>query len=216
MMPSRLAAPRSLAKSVSVQPPPPEEPDLYGVNGSTNGHYDEYDEAAAEPAVAASASDDVTITISSILSNDPGRSVEALKKVQKILEVAPESSHSSSQFRDLSEHTEGLIETVTLQMQQIFENVDALTENASFRLAKHLIQTLNSFCDHSILAESLSVDTLQSLLEELTKRLLHTDESKEPKIKDLSRFINMLILRLFAVAKRVSIFRFVADSFHRH
>jgi len=48
---------------------------------------------------------------------------------------------------------------------------------------------------------------LTSLLEELTLRLLETDESSITKVKDLSRFINMIILRLFATGRRMSIFR---------
>ncbi|KZV97682.1 ARM repeat-containing protein [Exidia glandulosa HHB12029] len=204
MLPSRLGPPRARPAPIHTPDPPEEEHPVYAVNGYANGHSTTPEEPPVE---SAAQSDDITITISSILSNDPGRSVEALKKIQKILDIAPEASHTSSQFRELSDHTEGLIETITLQMGHVFDKVDSLIESGNFRLAKHLIQTLNSFCDHSVLAESLTVDILQSLLEELTLRLLHTDESKEPKIKDLSRFINMLILRLFAVARRVAVFR---------
>ncbi|KIO34814.1 hypothetical protein M407DRAFT_63913 [Tulasnella calospora MUT 4182] len=150
--------------------------------------------------------DDVSITISSILSSDPSRSVEALKKIQKILEVPP-NSPKNSEFEQLAEHTEGLIETITLQMSHIFERSDDVAEAANFRLSKHLIQTLNSFCDHPVLAESLTVEILTSLLEELTMRLLQTDESSDPKVKDLSRFINMIVLRVFAAGRRISIFR---------
>jgi len=147
--------------------------------------------------------EDITITISSILSSDPSRSVDALKKVQKVLAVR----QSSPQYNELAEHTEGLIETITLQMAHIFERPDDLVPEENFRLAKHLIQTLNNFCDHALLAESLTVDILTSLLEELTLRLLETDDSHVKKVKDLSRFINMIILRLFATGRRMSIFR---------
>lgn len=204
MLPSRLGPPRARPAPIHTPEPPAEEPAAYAVNGFANGHAELLEEPPSETAPQ---TDDITITISSILSNDPGRSVEALKKIQKILDIAPEASHTSAPFRELSDHTEGLIETITLQMGHVFDKVDSLIESGNFRLAKHLIQTLNSFCDHSVLAESLTVEILQSLLEELTLRLLHTDESKEPKIKDLSRFINMLILRLFAVARRVAVFR---------
>ncbi|KAI0709101.1 ARM repeat-containing protein [Earliella scabrosa] len=155
----------------------------------------------------ANASDDITVTISSILSNDPTRSVEALKKIQKVLEVGPEEGPSSPAYQELAEHTEGLIETITLQMAHIFERPEDITLPENFRLAKHLIQTLNAFCDHVFLAESLTVDILTSLLEELTLRLLQTDNSPDGKVKDLSRFINMIILRLFATGRRMSIFR---------
>lgn len=92
-------------------------------------------------------------------------------------------------------------------MAHVFERPEELLPDDNFRLAKHLIQTLNNFCDHAFLAESLTVEILTSLLEELTLRLLETDESPTKKIKDLSRFINMIILRLFATGRRMSIFR---------
>jgi cytoskeleton-associated protein 5 len=156
--------------------------------------------------------DDISLTISSILSSDPSRSVDALKKIQKTLAIGPDSGPSSPQYLELAEHTEGLIETICLQMAHVFEHVDELIHDENFRLAKHLIQTLNNFCDHAILAESLTVDILTSLLEELTLRLLKTDESPQKKIKDLSRFINMIILRLFATGRRMSVFRSVLAS----
>lgn len=151
----------------------------------------------------------ITLTISTILSSDPSRSVEALKKIQKILSIGPDKGPSSPQYRELAEHTEGLIETITLQMAHVFEHPNDLVLDDNFRLAKHLIQTLNNFCDHSFLAESLTVDILTALLEELTLRLLETDDNPVKKVKDLSRFINMIILRLFATGRRMSIFRFV-------
>ncbi|KIY50890.1 ARM repeat-containing protein [Fistulina hepatica ATCC 64428] len=153
------------------------------------------------------ASDGITIIISSILSSDPTRSVDALKKIQKILSVGADEGPSSPQYQELAEHTEGLIETITLQMAHVFERPDELLLDENFRLAKHLIQTLNNFCDHSILVENLTVDILTALLEELTLRLLETDDSTVKKVKDLSRFINMIILRLFATGRRMSIFR---------
>jgi cytoskeleton-associated protein 5 len=156
--------------------------------------------------------DEITLTISSILSNDPARSVEALKKIQRILSIGPDQGPSSPQYRELAEHTEGLIETITLQMAHVFEHPNDLILDDNFRLAKHLIQTLNNFCDHSFLAESLTVDILSSLLEELTLRLLETDDSPVRKVKDLSRFINMIILRLFATGRRMSIFRYSFKS----
>lgn len=161
-------------------------------------------EDAEDPGV-----EDMTIVISSILSSDPSRSVDALKKIQKVLEVGPNDGPSSPAYRELAEHTEGLVETITLQMGHVFDRPTEVVIPENFRLAKHLIQTLNAFCDHALLAESLTVDVLTSLLEELTLRLLETDDNADSKVKDLSRFINMIILRLFATARRMSIFRYV-------
>ncbi|KAF8326346.1 armadillo-type protein [Cantharellus anzutake] len=151
--------------------------------------------------------DEITIIISSILSSDPSRSVEALKKIQKILDIPPEAEPSSLEFQALAGHTDGLIETITLQMAHVFERSNGVDDPKNYRLAKHLIQTMNAFCDHTMLAETMPVDILTSLLEELTMRLLQTDESSDGKVKDLSRFINMIILRLFSTAKRINIFR---------
>lgn len=230
MLPSRLAQPRSLARptvptlSTSAAVRPAEEPSELPYVARTNGLQTETPPLPSSDTVdtlvdsapsyedAPGSNNDITITISSILSSDPSRSVDALKKIQKILMTKPEDGHASLEYRDLAEHTEGLIETITLQMTHVFERPDDLLPDENFRLAKHLIQTLNTFCDHTFLAESLTVEILLPLLEELTLRLLETDESAVPKVKDLSRFINMIILRLFATGRRMSIFRLVDSS----
>ena len=208
MLPSRLARPRTIASQSMKNNAGPEEPNVQSSN--------RFDNHTIKPSTDNMVDDDgphsdapagITITISSILSSDPSRSVDALKKVQKILVIGPETGHSSPEYLELAEHTEGLIETITLQMAHVFERPEDLILDDNFRLAKHLIQTLNNFCDHSILAESLTVDILTSLLEELTLRLLETDDSSVKKVKDLSRFINMIILRLFATGRKMSIFR---------
>lgn len=210
MLPSRLGRPRpnftQPSAYTAAQPLTEEQPP------SNDDIADEASPFSDEPASYTPASDDITVTISSILSSDPTRSVDALKKIQKVLAVGPEAGPSVPQYRELAEHTEGLIETITLQMAHVFERPDDLVADDNFRLAKHLIQTLNNFCDHAFLAESLTVDILTSLLEELTLRLLETDDSLVKKVKDLSRFINMIILRLFATGRRMSIFRSVFIS----
>jgi cytoskeleton-associated protein 5 len=207
MLPSRLGRPRTSLSHPSIDDALIDDPaPSHNTNGrSLPAAHDDTHQLAS--AVQSNASEDISITISSILSSDPTRSVDALKKIQKILAVGPDAGPSSPQYRELAEHTEGLIETITLQMAHVFDRPDDLVPDDNFRLAKHLIQTLNNFCDHAFLAESLTVDILTSLLEELTMRLLETDDSHVKKVKDLSRFINMIILRLFATGRRMSIFR---------
>ena len=139
-----------------------------------------------------------------MLSSDSDRSVDALKRVQKILQLGPEAGPSSSSYRDLAEHAEGLIETITLQMNHAFDHPER-----RIRLAKHLIQTLNAFCDNPLLAESLTVDILTALLEELAMRLLQTDDSPNSEVKNLSRFINMIMLRIFSTGRKITVFRYV-------
>ncbi|KZS89887.1 microtubule associated protein [Sistotremastrum niveocremeum HHB9708] len=152
-------------------------------------------------------SDNIGVLISSILNNDPSKSVDALKKIQKILESSPQDEPTTRSFLELAEHTEGLVESIAVQMSHVFTHIEEVSQPANYRLAKHIIQTLNSFFDHTILAESLTVEILTSLLEELTTRLLQTDECADPKVKDLSRFVNMILLRLFATCRRISVFR---------
>lgn len=189
--------------------------DVFAANGHHAGPTRHSIEEQHEP-TEENGTDEITVTISSILSNDPARSVEALKRIQKVLEVGPEEGPSSTAYQELAEHTEGLVETITLQMAHVFEHPEDITLPENFRLAKHLIQTLNAFCDHVFLAESLTVDILTSLLEELTLRLLQTDNSPDNKVKDLSRFINMIILRLFATGRRMSIFRYAVPPWLHH
>ena len=227
MLPSRLAQPRSITRpspptlSSNAALRPPEEsselPYVSRTNGSRTTDTPPFpssdtidtlvDSAPSYDDARTNIANDITITISSILSSDPSRSVDALKKIQKIFMTKPEDGHTSPEYRDLAEHTEGLIETITLQMTHVFERPEELLLDENFRLAKHLIQTLNTFCDHTFLAESLTIEILTPLLEELTLRLLETDESSVTKVKDLSRFINMIILRLFATGRKMSIFR---------
>lgn len=218
MLPSRLGPlrgrPNVAPTTASHLPAPSDRRALRPLNGSSTVHTVPPPPGpelglGQGPSPIMAASDEITIIISSILSHDPSRSVDALKKVQRILEVSPEDAQQSLSYVELSEHTEGLIETITLQMGHVFERSEAITEPEYFRLAKHLIQTLNAFCDHSLLAESLTVDIVTALLEELTTRLLQTDDNGDSKVKDLSRFINMIILRLFTTGRRIVIFRYV-------
>ena len=196
MLPSRLGPTKGRPSSIVQRPTPYEEQHKqYEANGHPTTSY---------PIESA---EDISLIISNILSNDPGRSVDALKKIQKIMETTPESGKADPKYQDLAEHSEGLIETVTLQMSHVFEHPNDILDPSNFRLAKHLIQTLNAFCDHPLFVQSLPVDIITSLLEELTLRLLVTDDSTDPKVKDLSKFINMILLRIFATGKRISIFR---------
>ncbi|QRV72838.1 CLASP amino-terminal protein [Ceratobasidium sp. AG-Ba] len=199
--PSTLSLLRNRGNSLrqtDFEPPAPAEP-------PTNGHrVDQEDPRTIDPPAL---SDDITKVISNILSNDPGRSVDALKTIQNILEIPSDQALLSQSFRDLADHTEGLVETIVIQMSQTFERSHDVNNAATYRLMKHLIQTCNAICDHAVLLESLSVESLQSLLEELTTRLLQTDDTRDQKVKDLSRFLNMVILRLFNTGRKISVLR---------
>ncbi|THH12641.1 hypothetical protein EW146_g7506 [Bondarzewia mesenterica] len=217
LLPSRLGPARSRTNTIrSHLPTPasaveaseaedPKSPSAYKKSSTLSGpHIESWrsGEPPEEPDMAPTPSNDITLTISSILSTDSERSVDALKKIQKVLQLGPDAGPASSSYRDLAEHTEGLIETVTLQIGHAFDRPES-----NIRLAKHLIQTLNAFCDNPLLAESLTVDNLTPLLEELATRLLQTDDSLDNEVKNLSRFINMIMLRLFSTGRRITVFR---------
>ncbi|KAI0283127.1 ARM repeat-containing protein [Russula aff. rugulosa BPL654] len=211
MLPSRLAPPRSRAGTLRSTLVPSTDPAAAYSNSNgtndTNGQSSKVEswrsaETPGDPEASPDTASGITLTISSILSSDSDRSVDALKKIQKILQLGPDTGPSSPQYRDLAEHTEGLLETVTLQMAHAFDKPDN-----NVRLAKHLIQTLNAFCDNPLLAESLTVDILTALFEELALRLLQTDDSQDKEVKNLSRFINMIMLRLFSTGRRITVFR---------
>jgi cytoskeleton-associated protein 5 len=209
ILPSRLAAPRSRAGTLRSTLAPSTDSTGTQPNGTKqpNGQSSKVEswrstEPSEDPETPPDSGSNITITISGILSSDSDRSVDALKKIQKILQLGPDGGPSSPQYRDLAEHTEGLLETVTLQMTHAFDKPED-----NIRLAKHLIQTLNAFCDNPLLAESLTVDILTALFEELALRLLQTDDSHDKEVKNLSRFINMIMLRLFSTGRRITVFR---------
>ena len=213
LLPSRLAAPRSRAGTLRTHLAADSAgAQSNGTTKPTNGQSSKVEswrsvEALEDPDAPPDSGNNISLTISSILSSDSDRSVDALKKVQKILQLGPDAGPSSPLYRDLAEHTEGLIETVTLQVSHAFDKPE---EN--IRLAKHLIQTLNAFCDNPLLAESLTVDILTTLFEELALRLLQTDDCQDKEVKNLSRFINMIMLRLFSTGRRITVFRYAKFS----
>lgn len=113
-------------------------------------------------------SDDVERLIRSVLTNDPNLSVDGLKRIQKMLET---------NARAFFGHEEDLMRAVIKQTQLVFTPSHQLADAKWFRLAKHLIQTLNNFCLHPRLLRNLDDTIMKELLAEMTLRLLETDDS---------------------------------------
>ncbi len=139
----------------------------------------------------------ISTIIGNILTEDPDRSVDALKRVQQKLERTP---------GEMQPYVQDLIEAVHIQLQQIFASPDSLSNMKTFRLTKHLVQTLSNFCDHSELVEEVNPENMMILLEQLSIGLLRTDMATGD-VKDMSRYLNMTILRLFATGRRITIFK---------
>jgi cytoskeleton-associated protein 5 len=149
------------------------------------------------PPQATSASTEITQAIRAIRASDPSQSVDALKRVQKLLVDVPGRFEGS---------VPALLQAIINQTQAVFSSPESLAEPRVFRLAKHLIQTLNNFCDQPRLIKEMGDDDMETLLWELTLRLLETDDATGDA-KELSRFINMIILRIFNGGKREVVFQ---------
>lgn len=104
-----------------------------------------------------------------------------------------------------------LLGAIIRQTQVVFSHPSNLADPSYFRLAKHLIQTLNNFCDQAGLVREMGEKDMEDLLWELTLRLLETDDATGDA-KELSRFINMIILRIFNGGKREVVFQSVLSS----
>lgn len=115
-------------------------------------------------------SKEVVQTIRSILSSDPNRSVDGLKRVQRMLDT------QHSRFLPF---VDALVQALVKQIRLVFDAPSRLDDSSSpwFRLAKHLIQTLNNFCDHNELIKEIGPVDTEELLFELTLRLLQTDDA---------------------------------------
>lgn len=151
---------------------------------------------------------DLVILISIILHGSPTSAVNALMRIQRVLAQHTDSAVMSSNFRSVANHVGGLVDVMVARMARLFDSTTTLGEPADYQLSKHLIHTLNSLCGHPILAESLMVESLTFAFKELTRRLLETTESTNVQFKELSRLINMVIIRLFETARRIAVFRY--------
>jgi cytoskeleton-associated protein 5 len=153
----------------------------------------------SEPSMIESSETRVGLAIKAIQSNQPDASVDALKKIQRTLMSSP---------GDMLRYSNALINAIATRLETIFSNATRITDPPTFRLTKHLIQTLSNFCDHSQLVETVSGDGLKDLIGQLSLGLLMTDNS-DGELKDMSRFMNMSILRLFATGPRITIYELV-------
>lgn len=124
--------------------------------------------AAQESSSNSDSAQEAVQAIRSILSSDPSRSVDGLKRVQRLLET----QHACFQGS-----VDDLVQALVKQIRLVFDTPSHLGEPPWFRLAKHLIQTLNNFCDHPDLLKEVDAADMEALLFELTSRLLQTDDA---------------------------------------
>jgi cytoskeleton-associated protein 5 len=141
--------------------------------------------------------DDVAQLIRSANTPHPQICVKALKRVQIQLVETPNLFAGNVAL---------LISTVTRQFERLFEKPAALDDAQMFRMAKHLIQTMSNFCDLPELLSEMNSGLLEDLLEQLSRGLLLLTKDAH---KEMAKFVNMTILRLFATSNQVVLFRLV-------
>ena len=133
-----------------------------------------------------------------VLSSVPDVSVGALKHLVTIF---------TSGSPVVIEHADAMIEAVTMQMRASFNRLGPTTPSAAMRLCRHLLHTLSTLFDERNLAQAISRSALVQLLSELTRRLLETAEvtTYEPVV-NLSRALNMVLIRIFHNSARTACF----------
>ncbi|KAJ9121720.1 hypothetical protein QFC22_002341 [Naganishia vaughanmartiniae] len=153
-----------------------------------------YEQTRAEDLVCETA-EDVEKRIREANTSDAKACVDRLKALQAQLIAKPHL---------FVNHVPLLLSTVTRQFGRLFEKEGSIDQDGMFRMAKHLIQTMSNFCDLPELLAKVTADILQSLLEQLTLGLLLLTQDTH---KEMARFVNMTILRLFAASDQVVLFR---------
>lgn len=149
------------------------------------------------PSGSSLSSNKTSAIINCVTSTDADESVEALKRLQRLMETTPDV---------MTGNREHLVSVITMQLREILSRRFGLQDPKYFRLLKHLVQTLSNFCDIDSMAQGLSVNAMRGLLEQLTLGLMETDTAASQDVKDMSRFLNMTILRLFGTGRRATVF----------
>lgn len=138
---------------------------------------------------------DITDLIRNADTENPGDCVQALKQLQADLIDSPEV------FKG---HVRPLISTISTQFARLFKEQTTIDDPGMFRMAKHLIQTMSNFCDVPALLAEINSNVLQHLLEHLTRGLLLLTKEEH---KEMAKFVNMTILRLFATSNQIVLFK---------
>ncbi|KAI5453121.1 hypothetical protein NCC49_006149 [Naganishia albida] len=152
-----------------------------------------------EVEVPIESADDIAQLIRIANTPDPQLCVKALKRVQIQLVETPNLFVGNVAL---------LISTVTRQFERLFEQPATIDDPQMFRMAKHLIQTMSNFCDLPELLSEINSGLLEDLLEQLSRGLLLLTKEAH---KEMAKFVNMTILRLFATSNQVVLFRALFD-----
>ncbi|KAJ9096595.1 hypothetical protein QFC19_007128 [Naganishia cerealis] len=154
-----------------------------------------------QPRAQIATADDIAMYIREANTSDATRCVDKLKVLQAQLTANPHL---------FVKNVELLLSTVTRQFERLFEKEGGIDQEGMFRMAKHLIQTMSQFCDLPELLAKVTPEPLQDLLEQLTLGLLLLTQDTH---KEMAKFVNMTILRLFGASDQGVLFQSIVGPF---
>ncbi|KAM3584347.1 hypothetical protein VKS41_003168 [Umbelopsis sp. WA50703] len=130
--------------------------------------------------------------ITQITSGDPHPSIDALKKLDKILSTQPEM---------VIPDVDALVNAITLQVRLAFSALDGRSAPLT-RLCKHLVNALVLLFSNRQLATHVSQDALHRLLQELAHRLLDVDMLSVETGPQLSKALNVAMVKVLEFSDR--------------
>lgn len=130
--------------------------------------------------------------ITQITSGDPHPSIDALKKLDKILSTQPEM---------VIPDVDALVNAITLQVRLAFSALDGRSASLT-RLCKHLVNALVLLFSNRQLATHVSQDALHRLLQELAHRLLDVDMLSVETGPQLSKALNVAMVKVLEFSDR--------------
>jgi cytoskeleton-associated protein 5 len=141
--------------------------------------------------------DMIAYLISQITDGDPQSSIDALKQLDHLLSQYPES---------ILPDIENLVNAITLQVRIAYPAVDP-RQPATTRLCKHLVNALVLLFSNRDLACAVPLEPLRHLLQELTHRLLDQKMLQLESGPQLSKALNVAMVKVLENSKRNITFR---------
>ena len=135
--------------------------------------------------------------INQVTDADPDMSINALKHLEKLVCVSPDS---------LEPYMNDIVVAVTLQIRIAFTTADIGNVSIS-RLCKHLVNMLVLRFSSNTLPKLLNKDTLHQCIQELLNRLLDPTLATIENGSQLTKALNVLMVRILENSNRTSSFR---------
>jgi cytoskeleton-associated protein 5 len=147
----------------------------------------------------------IDFIINQITDTDTDMSINALKHLEKTLSTSSQS---------LGPYVDDIVSAVTVQIRLSFLAADIGDQNIS-RLCKHLVNLLVQMFSDAELSASIMREPLFQCVKELLNRLLDPKLARIENGVQLTKALNVLMVRILENCDRNSTFRFVFFSNHQ-